>query len=106
MSNPVALWPAPSGAGVTNLSEPRCDEGQTRDQGKNAGFLPKAATVHVTVPSFFLPSQLNSRMQWFFTFSGYRTASVIIALTDGELHEDLFFYAEREVRYLQRCYPA
>ncbi|XP_039383860.1 anthrax toxin receptor 1 isoform X1 [Mauremys reevesii] len=27
---------------------------------------------------------------------GYRTASVIIALTDGELHEDLFFYAERE----------
>uniref|UniRef100_A0A669EXC0 ANTXR cell adhesion molecule 1 n=1 Tax=Oreochromis niloticus TaxID=8128 RepID=A0A669EXC0_ORENI len=28
---------------------------------------------------------------------GYRTASVIIALTDGELHEDLFFYAEREL---------
>uniref|UniRef100_A0A8C0FI24 ANTXR cell adhesion molecule 1 n=1 Tax=Bubo bubo TaxID=30461 RepID=A0A8C0FI24_BUBBB len=28
---------------------------------------------------------------------GYRTASVIIALTDGELHEDLFFYSEREV---------
>uniref|UniRef100_A0A8C7AIS8 ANTXR cell adhesion molecule 1 n=1 Tax=Neovison vison TaxID=452646 RepID=A0A8C7AIS8_NEOVI len=28
--------------------------------------------------------------------SGYRTASVIIALTDGELHEDLFFYSERE----------
>uniref|UniRef100_A0A8C7FE14 Anthrax toxin receptor 1 n=1 Tax=Oncorhynchus kisutch TaxID=8019 RepID=A0A8C7FE14_ONCKI len=28
--------------------------------------------------------------------SGYRTASVIIALTDGELHEDLFYYAERE----------
>ncbi|XP_061674594.1 anthrax toxin receptor 1 [Syngnathoides biaculeatus] len=27
---------------------------------------------------------------------GYRTASVIIALTDGELHEDFFFYAERE----------
>lgn len=27
----------------------------------------------------------------------YRTASVIIALTDGELHEDLFYYAEREV---------
>ncbi|KAJ0067466.1 hypothetical protein NL108_007925, partial [Boleophthalmus pectinirostris] len=27
---------------------------------------------------------------------GYRTASVIIALTDGELHEDLFYYAERE----------
>ncbi|KAG9488892.1 hypothetical protein GDO78_005085 [Eleutherodactylus coqui] len=27
---------------------------------------------------------------------GYRTASVIIALTDGELHEDNFFYAERE----------
>lgn len=30
-------------------------------------------------------------------FIGYRTASVIIALTDGELHEDLFYYAEREV---------
>ncbi|XP_076006754.1 anthrax toxin receptor 1 [Genypterus blacodes] len=27
---------------------------------------------------------------------GYRSASVIIALTDGELHEDLFYYAERE----------
>ncbi|XP_036080981.1 anthrax toxin receptor 1 isoform X3 [Rousettus aegyptiacus] len=27
---------------------------------------------------------------------GYRTASVIIALTDGELHEHLFFYSERE----------
>ncbi|KAF3850751.1 hypothetical protein F7725_012523 [Dissostichus mawsoni] len=26
----------------------------------------------------------------------YRTASVIIALTDGELHGDLFYYAERE----------
>lgn len=32
--------------------------------------------------------------------AGYRTASVIIALTDGELHEDLFYYAEREVRDL------
>lgn len=29
--------------------------------------------------------------------TGYRSASVIIALTDGELHEDLFYYAEREV---------
>uniref|UniRef100_A0A4X1W9V8 Anthrax toxin receptor 1 n=1 Tax=Sus scrofa TaxID=9823 RepID=A0A4X1W9V8_PIG len=28
---------------------------------------------------------------------GYRTASVIIALTDGELHEELFFYSEREL---------
>nr|KAF6428914.1 ANTXR cell adhesion molecule 1 [Molossus molossus] len=27
---------------------------------------------------------------------GYRTASVIIALTDGELQEHLFFYSERE----------
>lgn len=33
--------------------------------------------------------------------AGYRTASVIIALTDGELHEDLFYYAEREVRELK-----
>ncbi|KAE8618754.1 hypothetical protein XENTR_v10009484 [Xenopus tropicalis] len=30
------------------------------------------------------------------SIKGYRTASVIIALTDGELHEDLFYYAERE----------
>uniref|UniRef100_A0A8D0CWN0 Anthrax toxin receptor 1 n=1 Tax=Sander lucioperca TaxID=283035 RepID=A0A8D0CWN0_SANLU len=34
---------------------------------------------------------------------GYRTASVIIALTDGELHEDLFYYAEREVRDKMVC---
>ena len=34
--------------------------------------------------------------------AGYRSASVIIALTDGELHEDLFFYAEREVRGRER----
>lgn len=32
---------------------------------------------------------------------GYRTASVIIGLTDGELHEDLFYYAEREVRMMK-----
>lgn len=37
-------------------------------------------------------------MTAFFLPAGYRTASVIIALTDGELHEDLFYYAEREVR--------
>lgn len=35
-----------------------------------------------------------------FVCLGYRTASVIIALTDGELHEDLFFYSEREVSVL------
>ncbi|XP_038602823.1 anthrax toxin receptor 1 [Tachyglossus aculeatus] len=29
-------------------------------------------------------------------WQGYRTASVIIALTDGELHENLFFHAEQE----------
>lgn len=38
-----------------------------------------------------------------FVCSGYRTASVIIALTDGELHEDLFFYSEREVSNLHIC---
>lgn len=32
---------------------------------------------------------------------GYRTASVIIGLTDGELLEDLFYYAEREVRMMK-----
>lgn len=30
--------------------------------------------------------------------SGYRTASVIIALTDGELRENQFDLAQREVR--------
>lgn len=35
-------------------------------------------------------------LQWMMS-TGYRSASVIIALTDGELHEDLFYYAEREV---------
>lgn len=34
--------------------------------------------------------------------TGYRTASVIIALTDGELREDEFDLAEREVR---TCLP-
>uniref|UniRef100_A0A8C4X2Q6 Anthrax toxin receptor 1 n=1 Tax=Erpetoichthys calabaricus TaxID=27687 RepID=A0A8C4X2Q6_ERPCA len=29
-------------------------------------------------------------------YGSYMTASVIIALTDGELHEDLFYYAETE----------
>lgn len=38
----------------------------------------------------------NMRLKKFVCL-GYRTASVIIALTDGELHEDLFFYSEREV---------
>uniref|UniRef100_A0A8C7YDW5 ANTXR cell adhesion molecule 1a n=1 Tax=Oryzias sinensis TaxID=183150 RepID=A0A8C7YDW5_9TELE len=32
----------------------------------------------------------------YFLCAGYRTASVIIALTDGELHENLFHHAERE----------
>lgn len=40
----------------------------------------------------------------FFLPAGYRTASVIIALTDGELHEDLFYYAEREVGEISRDY--
>lgn len=42
------------------------------------------------------------RVTEFFLSAGYRTASVIIALTDGELHEDLFYYAEREVREIKR----
>lgn len=34
-----------------------------------------------------------------FVFAGYRIASVIIALTDGELRETQFDLAEREVSY-------
>uniref|UniRef100_A0A674C0A4 Anthrax toxin receptor 1 n=1 Tax=Salmo trutta TaxID=8032 RepID=A0A674C0A4_SALTR len=40
--------------------------------------------------------QRASEQIYYGNSEGYRTASVIIALTDGELHEDLFYYAERE----------
>ncbi|XP_051509649.1 anthrax toxin receptor 1-like [Myxocyprinus asiaticus] len=40
--------------------------------------------------------QRASEQIYYSNTEGYRTASVIIALTDGELHEDLFYYAERE----------
>uniref|UniRef100_A0A668AXJ5 Anthrax toxin receptor 1 n=1 Tax=Myripristis murdjan TaxID=586833 RepID=A0A668AXJ5_9TELE len=40
--------------------------------------------------------QRASEQIYYGNHEGYRTASVIIALTDGELHEDLFYYAERE----------
>ncbi|XP_066570530.1 anthrax toxin receptor 1 [Amia ocellicauda] len=40
--------------------------------------------------------QRASEQIYYGNTEGYRTASVIIALTDGELHENLFFYAERE----------
>uniref|UniRef100_A0A8C5BDB6 VWFA domain-containing protein n=1 Tax=Gadus morhua TaxID=8049 RepID=A0A8C5BDB6_GADMO len=41
--------------------------------------------------------QRASEQIYYGNAEGYRSASVIIALTDGELHEDLFFYAEREL---------
>ncbi|MEE6479139.1 hypothetical protein FKM82_012145 [Ascaphus truei] len=37
-----------------------------------------------------------SEQIYYENIQGYRTASVIIALTDGELHEDNLYYAERE----------
>ncbi|CAL8247646.1 unnamed protein product [Merluccius merluccius] len=40
--------------------------------------------------------QRASEQIYYGNSEGYRSASVIIALTDGELHEDLFYYAERE----------
>ncbi|CAM4714009.1 unnamed protein product [Leuciscus chuanchicus] len=40
--------------------------------------------------------QRASEQIYYGNSEGYRTASVIIGLTDGELHEDLFYYAERE----------
>ncbi|XP_023796466.1 anthrax toxin receptor 1-like [Cyanistes caeruleus] len=46
--------------------------------------------------SWFNKPQQSQGAEEDFVCSGYRTASVIIALTDGELHEDLFFYSERE----------
>lgn len=45
--------------------------------------------------------QVTNMIKTLFLCEGYRTASVIIALTDGELHEDLFYYAEREVRMMK-----
>lgn len=48
-------------------------------------------------------SEFELVMTRIFLPAGYRTASVIIALTDGELHEDLFYYAEREVRIKNTC---
>ncbi|MGH0154191.1 UNVERIFIED_CONTAM: hypothetical protein FKN15_052180 [Acipenser sinensis] len=41
--------------------------------------------------------QRASEQIYYENTEGYRTASVIIALTDGELHENLFYYAEREL---------
>ncbi|GCC23103.1 hypothetical protein chiPu_0001496 [Chiloscyllium punctatum] len=38
-----------------------------------------------------------SEQIYYSSAEGYRTASVIIALTDGELMENLFYYAEREL---------
>ncbi|XP_063051866.1 anthrax toxin receptor 1-like [Engraulis encrasicolus] len=40
--------------------------------------------------------QRASEQIYYGNSEGYRTASVIIALTDGELHDNYFFYAERE----------
>ncbi|XP_036000365.1 anthrax toxin receptor 1 [Fundulus heteroclitus] len=40
--------------------------------------------------------QRASEQIYYGNIEGYCTASVIIALTDGELHEDYLFYAERE----------
>lgn len=37
-------------------------------------------------------------------FAGYRIASVIIALTDGELRETQFDLAAREVSYWHSCF--
>ncbi|CAF90171.1 unnamed protein product, partial [Tetraodon nigroviridis] len=45
--------------------------------------------------SIFFPPQASEQI-YYGRSKGYRSASVIIALTDGELHEDLFYYAERE----------
>ncbi|KAJ3603852.1 hypothetical protein NHX12_028593 [Muraenolepis orangiensis] len=39
--------------------------------------------------------QRASEQIYYGNSEGYRSASVIIALTDGELHEDLFYYANR-----------
>ena len=41
----------------------------------------------------------------FCSFTGYRTASVIIALTDGELRETQFDLAAREVRKRKKTGP-
>uniref|UniRef100_A0A673BQY6 Anthrax toxin receptor 1 n=1 Tax=Sphaeramia orbicularis TaxID=375764 RepID=A0A673BQY6_9TELE len=59
--------------------------------------LEELQMVHPGGDTFMHEGILRASEQIYYgNTEGYRTASVIIALTDGELHEDLFYYAERE----------
>lgn len=58
-------------------------------------FLDFRLHIERVLGSIGLPEGLTIE---YFSLLGYRTASVIIALTDGELRENEFDLAAREVR--------
>ncbi|KAM9392466.1 anthrax toxin receptor 1 [Pholidichthys leucotaenia] len=69
----------------------------TEDRERIRKGLEELRLVHPGGDTFMHEGiQRASEQIYYGNTEGYRTASVIIALTDGELHEDLFYYAERE----------
>ncbi|XP_077378783.1 anthrax toxin receptor 1 [Festucalex cinctus] len=69
----------------------------TEDRERIRKGLEELQGVHPGGDTFMHEGILRASEQIYYgNTEGYRTASVIIALTDGELHEDLFYYAERE----------
>uniref|UniRef100_A0A3Q2YXT0 Anthrax toxin receptor 1 n=1 Tax=Hippocampus comes TaxID=109280 RepID=A0A3Q2YXT0_HIPCM len=69
----------------------------TEDRERIRKGLEELQGVHPGGDTFMHEGILRASEQIYYgNIEGYRTASVIIALTDGELHEDLFYYAERE----------
>uniref|UniRef100_A0A8C6L2Q9 Anthrax toxin receptor 1 n=1 Tax=Nothobranchius furzeri TaxID=105023 RepID=A0A8C6L2Q9_NOTFU len=69
----------------------------TEDREQIRMGLEELHTVRPGGDTFMHEGILRASEQIYYgNVEGYRTASVIIALTDGELHEDLFYYAERE----------
>ncbi|XP_029999534.1 anthrax toxin receptor 1 [Sphaeramia orbicularis] len=69
----------------------------TEDRERIRKGLEELQMVHPGGDTFMHEGILRASEQIYYgNTEGYRTASVIIALTDGELHEDLFYYAERE----------
>uniref|UniRef100_A0A8C6L5M1 ANTXR cell adhesion molecule 1 n=1 Tax=Nothobranchius furzeri TaxID=105023 RepID=A0A8C6L5M1_NOTFU len=70
----------------------------TEDREQIRMGLEELHTVRPGGDTFMHEGILRASEQIYYgNVEGYRTASVIIALTDGELHEDLFYYAEREL---------
>ncbi|KAM9744156.1 anthrax toxin receptor 1 isoform 1-T1 [Menidia menidia] len=69
----------------------------TEDRERIRKGLEELHDVQTGGDTFMHEGILRANEQIYYgNIEGYRTASVIIALTDGELHEDLFYHAERE----------